>query len=51
MPSKIVPSEAYRELFEHSLDAVLLTVPDGRIVAANQAAPPPKKKCFGFHEK
>jgi PAS domain S-box-containing protein len=38
MPSSIVPSEAYRELFENSLDAVLLTIPDGRIVAANPAA-------------
>lgn len=29
---------AYRLLFESSLDAVLLTVPDGRILAANPAA-------------
>lgn len=28
----------YRALFEHSIDAVLLTVPDGRILAANPAA-------------
>jgi PAS domain S-box-containing protein len=28
----------YRALFENSLDAVLLTVPDGRILSANQAA-------------
>src|SRR5512136_3101316 len=39
--------EYYRALFENSTDAVLLTVPDGRIVAANLAA------CgmFGMSEK
>jgi PAS domain S-box-containing protein/putative nucleotidyltransferase with HDIG domain len=30
--------EFYRQLFEHSEDAVLFTVPDGRILAANPAA-------------
>lgn len=30
--------ERYRQLFEHSLDAILLTAPDGRIDAANPAA-------------
>jgi len=30
--------ERYRSLFATSLDAVLLTVPDGRILAANEAA-------------
>ena len=32
------PSEAYRPLFENSMDAVFLTIPDGRILAANPAA-------------
>jgi PAS domain S-box-containing protein len=30
--------EAYRSIFEHSMDAVLLTAPDGRIILANQAS-------------
>ena len=30
--------ERYRRLFENSLDAVLLTIPDGRILSANPAA-------------
>lgn len=30
--------EKYRTLFEHSYDAILLTVPDGAILDANQAA-------------
>ncbi len=30
--------ERYRAFFEHSLDAVLLTAPEGRILAANTAA-------------
>lgn len=30
--------ERYRSLFENSLDAVLLTIPDGRVLAANAAA-------------
>ena len=30
--------ERYRAFFEHSLDAVLLTAPDGRVLAANRAA-------------
>ena len=38
MPSTNIPSEAYRAMFENSLDAVLLTIPDGRIVAANPVA-------------
>jgi PAS domain S-box-containing protein len=38
MPSRNPPSDAYRFLFENSMDAVLLTIPDGRIVAANPAA-------------
>lgn len=29
---------AYRQLFEYSLDGVLLTAPDGRVLAANPAA-------------
>lgn len=33
-----VPPDLYRYLFEHSLDAVFLTHPDGRIVRANPAA-------------
>lgn len=31
-------AERFRALFEHTQDAVLLTVPDGRIVEANEAA-------------
>lgn len=42
MSTAITPTEIgegpYRTLFEHSLDAVLFTVPDGRILAANPAA-------------
>jgi PAS domain S-box-containing protein len=30
--------ERYRQLFEHSMDAILLTAPDGRIDSANPAA-------------
>lgn len=30
--------QRYRLIFEHSLDGILLTVPDGRILAANPAA-------------
>ena len=30
--------ERYRSVFEQSIDAVLLTAPDGRILAANPAA-------------
>jgi PAS domain S-box-containing protein len=30
--------ERYRSFFEHSIDAILLTAPDGRIFAANPAA-------------
>ncbi|MDQ6694945.1 MAG: EAL domain-containing protein [Chloroflexota bacterium] len=33
-----VSEERYHSLFEHSLDAILLTMPDGRILAANPAA-------------
>ncbi len=37
--SSAAPSgNAYREVFEHSLDAVFFTAPDGRIFAANAAA-------------
>ena len=37
----------YRSIFEHSLDAVLLTAPDGRIVMANAAA----TELFGYTEE
>ena len=30
--------DAYRSVFKHSMDAVLFTIPDGRILAANPAA-------------
>jgi two-component system cell cycle sensor histidine kinase/response regulator CckA len=30
--------DRYRMLFENSMDAILLTVPDGRVLAANEAA-------------
>lgn len=36
--------EAYRSIFEHSMDALLLTAPDGRIVLANQAS----TRMFGY---
>jgi PAS domain S-box-containing protein len=39
--------ERYRSLFSSSLDAVLLTMPDGRILAANEAA----CHIFGFSEE
>ena len=39
--------EAYQTLFEHSLDAVFFTAPDGRVFAANPAA----CKLFGYTEK
>ena len=39
--------ERYRSLVNSSLDAVLLTVPDGRILAANEAA----CKMFGWSEE
>jgi len=39
--------EKFRNLFDNSLDAVLLTVPDGRILAANAAA----IEMFGRTEK
>jgi PAS domain S-box-containing protein len=38
--------ERYRALYENSLDAVLLTVPDGRVLAANPAA----CRLFGLSE-
>jgi two-component system phosphate regulon sensor histidine kinase PhoR len=38
MPLKKIPPEDFRPLFENSLDAVFLTIPDGTIVAANPAA-------------
>ena len=31
-------ADAFREVFEHSIDGVLFAVPDGRILAANPAA-------------
>jgi diguanylate cyclase (GGDEF)-like protein/PAS domain S-box-containing protein len=34
----IKEGEFYRLLYEHSIDAILLTAPDGRILAANPAA-------------
>lgn len=34
----IEEGEFYRLLYEHSIDAILLTAPDGRILAANPAA-------------
>jgi PAS domain S-box-containing protein len=40
-------AEAYRTLFENSLDAVFLTAPDGRVFAANPAA----CALFGYTEK
>ena len=39
--------EAYRALFENSLDAVFFTAPDGRVFAANPAA----CAMFGYTEK
>lgn len=39
--------ERYRALFENSLDAVLLTIPDGRILAANLSA----CRMFGLTEE
>jgi PAS domain S-box-containing protein len=38
MPLKDIPPENFRPLFENSMDAVFLTIPDGRILAANSAA-------------
>ena len=35
---RVLESAAYRAIFEHSLDGVLFTIPDGRILAANSAA-------------
>lgn len=36
---ELIESERrYRSLFDNSLDAILLTIPDGRIIAANPAA-------------
>ncbi len=45
-PARLV-GEAYRMLFEHCLDAVFFTAPDGRIFAANPAA----CAMFGYTEK
>ena len=39
--------EKYKSIFENSMDAILLTVPDGRILAANHAA----EKIFGYNEE
>ena len=37
-PGSRIDKDHYRTLFEHNLDAVLLTMADGRILAANPAA-------------
>jgi PAS domain S-box-containing protein len=37
-PARVPHDEASRAVFEHSLDGVLLTAPDGSILAANPAA-------------
>lgn len=34
MQSKILPIDACQLLFENSMDAVLITIPDGMIIAA-----------------
>src|SRR4051812_14913291 len=34
----VLGPEAYRALYDHSPDGVLFTVPDGRVLAANNAA-------------
>lgn len=39
--------EQFRSLFENSLDAILLTIPDGRILRANPAA----RQMFGMTEE
>jgi two-component system sensor histidine kinase/response regulator len=39
--------EAYRFLFDNSMDAILLTTPDGGILSANLAA----QRMFGYSEK
>ena len=39
--------EKYKSLFENSMDAVLLTIPDGSILAANPAA----EEMFGYSEE
>lgn len=39
--------EKYRSFFENSIDSILLTIPDGRILSANPAA----CKMFGFSEQ
>jgi PAS domain S-box-containing protein len=46
-PTFLTGESAYRSLVEHSLDAVLLTAPDGRIVMANAAA----VALFGYTEQ
>jgi hypothetical protein len=38
--------ERYRAFFENSMDAILITIPDGRTLSANQAA----CKMFGYSE-
>jgi PAS domain S-box-containing protein len=40
-------ADAYQTIFEHSLDAVFFTAPDGRVFAANPAA----CKLFGYTEQ
>ena len=37
-PAARLDADAYRAIYEHSMDAVLFTVPDGSILAANPAA-------------
>ena len=39
--------EKYRSFFENSIDSILLTIPDGRILSANPAA----CKMFGYSEQ
>jgi len=38
VPAAAMGQDAYRSIFEFSLDGVLFTVPDGRVLAANPAA-------------
>jgi len=46
--SKLKESEnKFRTFFENIMDAVLLTIPDGTILAAN----PPAEKLFGYTEE
>ena len=47
LPTGSGEARRYRSLFEHSLDAVLLTAPDGRIMVTNKAA----TELFGFSKE